>query len=317
MDNFKVLSLDGGGVRGTFTASFLNELQKLVDDPLYHYFDLIVGTSTGGIIALAIALGIPIGEVLTLYETKAKIIFGKGKRLPLLSPKHNFKHSLEIELQKVFGNRKLGDAQTRVLIPTIDLTTGQVKVFKTPHHPDFYRDHEEFAWQVAMATASPPIFAPSFLNSKGYNLVDGGIWANNPALIGVIEAMCKLGVAPQNIRVLSIGTGFFPQSFTNNHSLKWGILQWILPSKGGLFKLFLYSQNQFVQNVLRYFELEYYQRIDFMMDKDYRLDDYKNVGKFKTLGIQKAQEFGKKIKEIFLNEKCQSYQLIYGKGGLK
>lgn len=317
MNYFKILSLDGGGSRGTFTASFLTEIQKLIDEPLYRYFDLIVGTSTGGIIGLAIALSIPIGEVLTLYETKAKIVFGRGKRLPLLSPKHNFKNGLESELRKVFGIRKLGDTQTRLLIPTIDLTTGQVKVFKTPHHQDFYRDHEEFAWQVAMATASPPIYASSFLNDKGYNLIDGGIWANNPALIGVIEAICKLDISPSNIKLLSIGTGIAHNSFPNLRPLKWGAIQWLLLSKGALFKLFMNSQNQFVQNVLRYYELGYYERIDFELDRDYTLDDYQHIGKFKTMGIQKAQEFGIKIKEIFLNETCQLYQPFYGKGGLR
>ncbi len=317
MTYFKILSLDGGGSRGTFTASFLNEIQRLVDQPLYRYFDLIVGTSTGGIIGLAIALGIPIAEVLTLYEAKAKIVFGRGKRFPLFSPKHNFKNGLESELQKVFGNQRLGDAKTRLLIPTIDLTTGQVKVFKTPHHQDFYKDYEEFCWQVAMATSSPPIFASSFLNDKGFNLVDGGIWANNPALIGVIEAIYKLGNHPQNIQLLSIGTGKLKKSFSNRKALKWGFFQWLLISKGALFKLFMNSQSQFVNNVLRYYNLNHYERIDFNLDRDYALDDYKHVSKFKTIGIQKAQEMGKRIKEVFLNDTHQPYQPFYGKGGLQ
>jgi hypothetical protein len=110
-------------------------------------------------------------------------------------------------LKRVFGETaRLGDATTRTVIPAFDADAGKPVCFKTRHHEDFTRDHRREVWEIAMATSSAPTYLPPFTSSWGTRYVDGGIWANRPTLVAVIEAIRFLDVRPEAIDVLSVGT---------------------------------------------------------------------------------------------------------------
>ena len=155
----RILSIDGGGIKGVFPASFLAEVEDAIGDKVARYFDLIVGTSTGGIIALGLGLGMSAREILGFYEKAGPTIFG-GRRT-WLSLKHWgwAKYSAEplrTAVESTFGTKRLGDSITRLVIPSFNLTTGEVHVFKTCHHPKFERDYLVRAVDVALATSAAP-----------------------------------------------------------------------------------------------------------------------------------------------------------------
>jgi len=182
---FKILSIDGGGIKGVFPAYLLmlieSELEKRKDGKtkIYQYFDLLTGTSTGGIIALALSFGIPAKEIYELYLNNSKSIFGKKKsfikQLFFASHKSDFLESLIKNKFKEFNDGvdpRLNDCKTDVCIPIYDLIRGNPSVLKTPYHKAFTRDFHIPAYQVAMATAAAPTyFNPTRRRHLYYNVL--------------------------------------------------------------------------------------------------------------------------------------------------
>lgn len=226
---FRILSLDGGGIKGAFTASVLATLEKQSGRRLIDHFDLIVGTSTGGIIAIGLALGIPAAEIRDFYRDHGPTIFPatgtKGKFWQLFKPKYSH-IPLRAALSAILGQRQFGEAQTRLAIPTYDANSGRIYVMKSAHHPRFVREIEALALEVAMATAAAPTYFESapFPDHPGSSYVDGGVWANCPALVGVTEALAFLGQTVASIDVLSIGTTSTPFSVATKGRA--GVAQW-------------------------------------------------------------------------------------------
>jgi patatin-like phospholipase/acyl hydrolase len=207
---FQVLALDGGGARGIFTAALLAGLQDDIGAPVSDRFDLVVGTSTGGIIALGLGAGLTPREILDFYVSGKDSIFpdrfGWRKLRHLLVAKYR-PGRLEAALRRIFGATLLGESRVPLVIPAYNLGENDVYLFKTPHHPRLKRDHRLPMWVVAMATSAAPTFFPAFrLPSDYVRLVDGGVWANNPAMVGVTEAVSMFGQRLEDVRVLSLGT---------------------------------------------------------------------------------------------------------------
>jgi patatin-like phospholipase/acyl hydrolase len=271
----KILSIDGGGIRGLIPAKVLAELEQKLQElepgkKLYEHFDLICGTSTGAILAIAIALGIPAAELVKFYKENALIIFPKWylKVLPrkaraiVTSIYSNRK--LRKKLQEVYASANNGvdpvlkDLKTNVCIPVFNGNDGQINVLKTKHNEEYMRDYKLPAYEVALSSASAPIYFPphtfSFSNEHGsgtnVNMIDGGIFANNPSLIGVLEATDKMGYDFADIQLLSLGTG------RGKHIIKSGwkpkdIWYWLFP-KPRLLDIILDSQAQITEQYLNF-----------------------------------------------------------------
>lgn len=269
---FKILSIDGGGIKGVFPAYLLmlieSELEKRKDGrtKIYQHFDLITGTSTGGIIALALSFGIPAKEIYELYLNNSKRIFGNKRnflnQLFFASHKSEFLESLIQKKFKEYNNGidpRLKDCKTNVCIPIYDLVSGNPSVLKTPYHEAFTRDFHIPAYQAAMATAAAPTYFSPYSNqytdlnnlSKSFvNKVDGGVMANNPTLVAFLEAIKAFNVEISDLEILSIGTGH--RNFTDiNSRKKWGLYYWMLKDKRKrLIELFMQSQSQLVANYI-------------------------------------------------------------------
>ncbi len=207
---FQVLALDGGGVRGIFSAAVLAGLEVDTGRSVVERFDLVVGTSTGGIIALGLGAGLSPREILEFYVSERHRIFpnrfGSRALRQLFVAKYR-PAGLEDAVRRVFGTTLLGESRVPLVIPSYDLGENDVHLFKTPHHERLKRDHKVPMWAVAMATSAAPTFFPAFrLPGDRTRLIDGGVWANNPAMVGVTEAVSMFGQRPQDVRVLSLGT---------------------------------------------------------------------------------------------------------------
>lgn len=227
-DRFQILSLDGGGIKGLFSAAILSKFEDDHNVNIINHFDLIAGTSTGGIIAIALGLGKSPSEILKFYVEDGPKIFNHNK---LRTIRHCFrtKYSsrlIEESLKKHFEDKKIGDSKSRLVIPSYNMGEDNVYIFKTPHHPRLQRDYKLPAWQVALATSSAPTYFPSFRKVDNIRLIDGGVWATNPIMVAIIEATSMCEASLSSIRVLSIGT---TDEVKNRHGkLDYGgRLQWL------------------------------------------------------------------------------------------
>lgn len=206
----QLLALDGGGLRGMFSAAVLAGLEDDLGTPIAEHVDLVAGTSTGGLIALALGAGMTARELVELYVSLGPRTFSNPLRWKtvrhLVRPKYHAS-PLRRALQDQFGNRLLRDSTKRLVVPAYDLGRDEVYLFKTPHHPRLRRDWRVPMWEVAIATSAAPTFLPAHrLGRDRVRLVDGGVWANNPTIVAIAEAVSMLGAKVQDIRVLSLGT---------------------------------------------------------------------------------------------------------------
>lgn len=269
---FRVLSLDGGGIRGIFPAVILSEIEKelkakgLENWQIFQNVDLIFGTSTGGILALALSLGIPAEEIKNLYFNNAKNIFGNKKGfLKCINHSSHDRSSLKSLLENVFKKYhnssipKLKDCKVPVGVSIYDLSIGKPSVLKSLYHNRFTRDPNLPLLDAALSTSSAPTYFDPYSGNmykdmKGdvlqfKNKVDGGVWANNPSLIALIEAQKAFKKELIDINLLSIGTG--ERIFLEpNRENKFGIWYWINNKRKRIIELFMQGQSQQVENIL-------------------------------------------------------------------
>ena len=208
IDRFQILSLDGGGLRGMYSAAVLARFEEDLGVTITDHFDLIAGTSTGGIIAVALGLGVRPRQIVEFYAKLGPTVFRDrglaGALRQLVRSKHRVA-PLREALAGVFGERTFGESTKRLVITSFNLGSNAVYLFRTPHLPTLTRDWRESAVDVALATSAAPTYLPA-VNLGGIRLVDGGVWANNPVMTAVIEAVGPLAVPPTAIKVLSLGT---------------------------------------------------------------------------------------------------------------
>lgn len=311
MSNFRILSLDGGGIKGTFTASALAELEKMTGQRFADHFDLIVGTSTGGIIALGLGLGISTEEILDFYTSRGPIVFpstGLGRRSwsalrHVFRPKYSQK-VLEGELTAIFGSRRFGESKCRLVVTSYDAVSGNIHLFKTAHHQRFKQDYNRRVVDVAMATAAAPTYYPAFTTKSGETYVDGGVWANCPVLVGLIEAIAVLKEKPEQVDILSLGATVEPYRISKTR--RFG--GWLLWHKG---LVELLAQAQVASSIEQTKILTGHRalRIDVTTNVGrYSIGDARQISELKALGIRKARHMEHEISQRFLQISAQPFQ---------
>jgi len=222
-----------------FPAAVLAELERRYcgDRRVAEYFDLIAGTSTGGILALGLGAGRTGAELERLYIDRGPEIFPErgrsiaGRLKSLLQTGMQFvlyrydRTAITRVVTDTLGEKLFGESTNRLCIPAFDGKHSEVFVYKTPHHADYKFDRFELMSSVALATSAAPTFFQPF-KSGGYQLVDGGVWANNPIMLAVIEALICFELDPTQIDVLSIGCGEAPYLVKTRHTVLGGSLFW-------------------------------------------------------------------------------------------
>ena len=232
-DKFRILSIDGGGIKGIFPAAVLTFLEDscLDGQPVGDYFDLIAGTSTGGIIALGLGAGLPARSLLDLYVNQGYRVFPpeqrqKGRKLLRRLWRNRYDRApLDELLRQTLGDRTLRESRYRLLIPATEARHGDPAVYKTPHHPGYFLDGDKPMAEVAAATSAAPTYLEPVVQD-GYTLLDGGIWANNPAMMALVEALTCFAVEREQIAILSIGCGQDGFRITSRQAVGAGQYQW-------------------------------------------------------------------------------------------
>jgi uncharacterized protein len=256
-NKFRVLSLSGGGIRGVFTAAFLARLEEITGKRIADHFDLIVGTSTGGLIALAMGLEQTPASIRDFYLQKASEIFpapSVWQRLwtgfGWIGPKYQ-PAGLKGALQDRFGtDQLLGRSKCRLVINSIYAEGSGPRCFKTRHHPTYDRDHRYAAWEVGMATAAAPTYFPAYRASDGRHHIDGGLWANCPVMVGLVEAIGVLGQMPGGVDVLCVGTCRHETS-VHASALNGGKMQHIVVKRRAIHDIVLESQRIAAMNMAK------------------------------------------------------------------
>lgn len=222
---FKILTISGGGIRGIIPATVLQEIERGLEKPISDIFDLVVGTSTGGIIATSLAAGFPAEEVARLYIEQAHNIFKRsfGYKIKsgygLLKSKYP-QDGIKKVIETYFGFEKISTSKVDFITTAYETNLNTIELFKSwkPEH-SFYTFSD-----VALATSAAPTTFPAY-EVNGHKYIDGGIYANSPVEIGWIEAI-KKGYKPKDIVIVSLGTGFQP--YKSYSTKDWGIKSWLM-----------------------------------------------------------------------------------------
>jgi patatin-like phospholipase/acyl hydrolase len=240
MASYRVLSIDGGGIRGLVTTILL---QRLVATPGLERFldsvDLVAGTSTGGVLALGIAHRVDLATLRSLYEHRGPKIFDDTwlDDLADLGKLRGADYEigpLRRELRKLFGETTLGKLRKRVLVTSFDLDnesrserTWKPKIFH--NFPGRGSDRAQLAYKVGLYTSAAPTYFPSV---DGF--IDGGVYANNPSMCALAQTQdARHAPTPplDDVVLCSLGTGTSLQ-YVKGHSVDWGYAQWVKPLIG-------------------------------------------------------------------------------------
>ena len=268
--DFRILSLAGGGYLGFYTACLLADLEEQAGEPLGRRFDLIAGTSVGGILAIALAFEIPMATIRTLFlENGTRIFSARGlpsnpvSRLrdltrSVLGPKYNG-IALNKALVTHLGRRTMADARHAVVVPAVNISLSQTKVFKSPHAAGSRGDEAVRAASVAMATSAAPAYFPA-VRVGPHLYADGGMFAVAPDQVAMHEAEHFMRVDPARIRMLSIGTATSNYRPASNVAVTDGAVDWL--AEGRLLLTLISVQQQHVQAVMEDRLRDRYTRLD-------------------------------------------------------
>jgi len=306
---FKILSIDGGGIRGIYPAHVLQCIEERLRINLFDTFDMIAGTSTGSIVAAGVATGVPAADIVSMYREHGSRIFQKkqflwpGRKLknmfqPMLESVYDAQY-LKSVLADVFKDKRLGEISKPLLLPSTDIGNGCVHILKSGYSKGFTRDNTVLVKDAVLASCSAPTyFDPHKLDH--YLLADGGLWANNPALATVIDAQKRLGVAQDDIQILSIGTGHSKTMYGTNASRKWGLINGWKHKEFISFILSLQSQSalNYLKLMLRPHQIK---RIDFETDLPLPLDDVTILNDLVSKADHEFTHESEAIREFILN----------------
>lgn len=214
---FKILTIDGGGIKGLYSSTILEHFEEKFSCNISDYFDMICGTSTGGLIALALSLRISAREISKIYTDHGSKIFPQKPKAianykQILGSGKFSDNPLREALLGVFGDTKISESKNLLCIPSYSITDARPWIFKYDHKEgELSRDNKAKYVDVALATSAAPTFFPlaqmDYYDNKQF--IDGGIWANNPTLCGLIEALTYFvgkGKEFQTIDILSISS---------------------------------------------------------------------------------------------------------------
>ncbi len=261
----KILSIDGGGMRGIIPTMVMDKIERLTQKPVCELFDVVAGTSTGGILALGITMpGTPPGQPrfrsrdwIAMYENEGPKIFNKSlweqiRSMGSIIDRTYRAEGLEEVLADYFQDTRLKDALTNVLITSYEMQYQNPCFFKS-HYARKRPEFDFFMRDIARATsAAPTYFPPALLEVQNreqpFALIDGGVVANNPAMCAYAEAKSLYPDAEEFI-VVSLGTGAMVRSYTHEQIKKWGLASWIQP----MFDLWFQGANLTVEYQLKQF----------------------------------------------------------------
>jgi uncharacterized protein len=287
----KMLSIDGGGIRGVFAISILQAIEKETKSPIGDMFDVIAGTSTGSIIAASIALNISMDQILESYKTYGEKIFVRQAKVGLFKSVYNDRYLRRL-LKKAFGEKTLADIKKPLLIPAVDITHGKPFIHRSNYGHSDKGDLSIKVWDAVLSSCSAPVYFPPNNVRNQYLSIDGGLWANNPSLVCITEAVHYFSTPLADINIVSVGTGQQRIDFSNDSEKHWGVKQWLpfhFPSMKVTPKLLDLALNLSSESVSYHCQLllrDHYLRINEELGEEVPFDEVKYMDELINLGKQ-------------------------------
>lgn len=268
----KILSIDGGGMYGVVPAEWCMILEQRLGVQLADVFDLVVGTSTGSVLAGGIAKRVPLSRALELYLQQGKEIFKdprKGLDAWIKGPKYKGKHLRRVLEQHLGKDTPLGGTTPMLMITAYNVNSGTPSFFKS------WKQHEEniLLVEAIAASSSAPTYHP-MVRIDDVCYVDGGVFAANPSVTALTEALDLWGTA-EDLLLVSFGTGRFekPRRTCSDRTRRWGLLRWAQEIPG----ILLDGQTDMVDYELdrlhRFFPRLQYFRFEVQLDKSKHADE--------------------------------------------
>lgn len=300
----KILSCDGGGVRGVSSLEILRQFEKDTRVSFHDDFDVFAGTSTGSIIAVALAIGVPIDEIMNDYVELSADVFS-DKQSSLFKPKYS-PDELEralTEILEAYGytsKSTLSEIPKKVVIPTVRLCHPETGRWSMEIHENFTRKggKVKIIDAVLESTAAPTYF-PSHKNC-----VDGGVAMNDPSLAAFACAFHPLSIREKGCILLGIGTGYVPKYIKRNES--WGVSQWMSPvpvrfhdGPTPLLNMILDVEGQVPEQLCNILMPNLYHKVNVPLTTEVALDDYEGMNAL----IEETQEFIQ-INSTYWHEAC-------------
>lgn len=273
---YRIMSFDGGGIRGVYTAQLLAMLSK--ESGFLKNVDVFVGTSAGSFLALALSCSMLPDQLIEFYHHFAKLIFVPDSRYDPsseLCPKYQNTPLKELMQKYVFPtNPSLIDLPKKVVIPAFKLYNEALSRWAPHYFHNFEKEEGSHkVIDVALASGAAPIFFPSY---QGY--VDGGIFANNPSMVGLCQALEKDKNLPklEEVRLFSIGTGLQPISITQD--IAWGAKEWCESSSScSFFSMVTEGGIDVAHEQCKQILKERYHRLNTVLDKIVTIDSWEEI----------------------------------------
>ena len=281
----------------------------------------VLETAECGKLGLGLAMGLRASELLDLYEKRGPEIFGQGRgpfvnyilrkmRLGRWLVLHKYDPGpLQAVLEEVLGGRRIGDANTRLLVPAWNPVSRTVYIYKTAHHRRLRNDYKCLAVDAAMATAAAPTYFRQHVTQHAAGLTDGGTWANNPTALAVVEAIATLGWRPDSLHVLSLGC--LDETYAVR---KWAGVG-TLGSK--IIKLFMDGQSHGAMGVAKLLtghehERDAVHRINHSVPLNaFKMDDARVIQDLKGLGHTLARDRQPVLEPVFFTAPAERFRPIY------
>lgn len=316
MSKVKILSIDGGGVRGIIPSRILQAIEESAGKPIHKLFDIIVGTSTGALITLCLANSFETykaSDIVNIYKDHSKFIFNRSLYHiiktgdGLWGPKYPRKY-LDKLIKSLFyckptgTSAMLSNSSCNVIIPTYSLSRG-IPVVHSSYEAKRSSIYDNKMWEIAAsATAAPTYFEPSYVSQfmRFSDLeVDGGIWTNNPEILAISEAVkIKRDISIDDISILSLGTGIYRKRMIKNNIFNSGSIGWL---KSGLIDMII-NADMYEDSIIANSIFPNSYRAQIFLPGDYQLDDSCDETLSKLLqvaeGIIKDEKKFKNIMDI-------------------
>ncbi|MCT7979827.1 patatin-like phospholipase family protein [Laspinema olomoucense] len=246
---YRILALDGGGIRGVIAARIIQEIEKEIHQPFNQYFDMIVGTSTGSILAAGLAIGLSPATIIQIYRQEGRRIFNSSwfkKNIShwLKQPKYSNEGLISVLKEYLrhdqFGEIEFGQipqiSRAKLLILAYDLFYRNTTFFIS-HLPESQKRwfNDVKLWEICVCSASAPTFFPPYElkwqdEERGeewkFPHVDGGVAANNPSLAALSHVVGAEKQELKDVAILSVGTGKTTEPLQYEEVKNWGTVKW-------------------------------------------------------------------------------------------
>jgi patatin-like phospholipase/acyl hydrolase len=299
--SYKILSIDGGGIRGVFSLEILKMLQEDIGKEFLRKFDCFTGTSTGALIVLSLMQGYQPKELIHFYSLFGRKIFPKRRKAVKEEAKYN-NLFLETLLKTTISNEKtLADIHKNIIIPACYLSREKEKSWGVDVYDNFDKDKAK-DWKlidIALRTSAAPIYFPSY-----QNFVDGGIYALNPSLLAFSRAIDENGGNKEiaEIKILSIGAGLNPCQIRSD--INWGVDHW-MSFQNGIGEMPLVNMITDIGSAIPNYPLEQilkdrFLRINTTFDFPIEIDDASKVVDLR-LAARKIKDHEPKVWDSYLD----------------